>query len=63
MDIAGLSTSMSLARVQTDVGTAMLGKSLDTQQSQGQGVVNMIDAASMERSVAPSVGSNFDMSV
>ena len=41
----------------------MLGKALDTQEVEGAGLVQMIDSAAMERSVNPSVGGNFDMSV
>lgn len=60
MDIAGLSMSMSAARTNTSYGVAMLSKSLDAATSTGEQLVNMIDAASMERSVNPAVGSNFD---
>lgn len=63
MDIAGV--SMALAHVQTanSVSTAVLGKTLDQNEAQGQAIVGMIDAAAMERSVNPSVGSHFDMLV
>lgn len=63
MDIASVSMAMSQSSALTKVGTAMLSKALDTDQALGQGLVNMIDAAAMERSVNPSVGSNFDMLV
>ncbi len=42
---------------------AMLSKALDTNEAAGNGLLKMIDAAAMERSVNPSVGSNFDMVV
>ncbi len=60
-----INTSMSLARnaAMSDIGTAVLGKALDTQEAAGAGLVKMIDAAAMERSVNPNIGSNFDMSV
>ena len=60
-----INTSMSFARnaAMSDIGTAVLGKALDTQEAAGAGLVKMIDAAAMERSVNPNVGSNFDMSV
>jgi len=63
MDIPAL--SMALANVSTanDVGMAVLSKAMDQSEIQGAGLVNMIDAAAMERSVNPSVGSNFDMLV
>jgi len=36
---------------------------MDTNEALGQGLVQMIDSAAMERSVNPSVGANFDMTV
>lgn len=63
MDVAGLSMSMAAGKVQNQVGIAMLSKAMDTNEALGQGLVEMIDAAAMERSVNPSVGANFDMRV
>ncbi len=63
MDIASLSLTRAQNMSLTTVGTAMLDKSLDTLDSLGQGLVEMMDAAAMERSVNPYVGSNFDMLV
>ena len=63
MDIAGLSMAMSTNQVQTQVSTAVLGKSMDTLETLGQGLVQMIDAAAMEQSVNPAVGGNFDMRI
>ena len=61
MDIAGLSMAMSASQVNTAFGVAMLSKSLDTVEDTGAQITNMIDAAAMERSVNPGVGTNFDM--
>lgn len=63
MDVAGLSMSMAAGKVQNQVGIAMLSKAMDTNEALGQGLVEMIDAAAMERSVNPDVGANFDMRV
>lgn len=63
MDIAGVSMSTAQANLQTDVGIAMLSKTMDLADTTGAAIVNMIDSASMERSVNPHIGSNFDMSV
>ncbi len=63
MDIAGLSTIMATNYVQEKVGVAMLDNALDMNAELGAGIVQMIDAAAMERSVNPAVGANFDMSV
>lgn len=63
MDITGLSMAMSTSRIQAQVGTAVLSKTMDTNEALGQGLVQMIDAAAMEKSVNPAVGANFDMRV
>lgn len=62
MDIAGLSMSMAQINTTNQFGVAMLGKSLDNMESQGESLVAMMDR-SMELSVNPYVGSNFDVSV
>ena len=61
MDIA--SVSMALAQTQTlsNVSIAVLDKTMETSEAMGNGLMKMMDAAAMERSVNPSVGSNFDM--
>ena len=63
MNIPGLSMVMATNNVQSQVGTAVLSKAMDTNEALGQGLVQMIDSAAMERSVNPNVGSNFDMRV
>ncbi len=63
MDIASVSMALSQSSSLTKIGTAMLSKTMDTEEILGQGLVNMIDAAAMERSVNPHIGSNFDMLV
>lgn len=56
--------SMSLAQTQTmnSVGVALLSKSLDMMESTGDQMVDMMKS-SMELSVNPAVGGNFDMYV
>ncbi len=63
MDIAGLSMDLSGISTMSKVGTAVLSQAMDTNEALGQGLVEMIDAAAMERSVNPAVGGNFDMRV
>lgn len=63
MDIARLSMDMANNAALSKVGTAVLDKALDMNEEMGQGLVNMIDAAAMERSVNPNVGGNFDFRV
>jgi len=62
MDIASLSTTLmnvqSVNGTVSDVGVLMLSKQLDLTQSMGADMVK-----AMEQSVAPHIGSNFDMSI
>ena len=60
MDIAGLSMSMASNNLQTKIGTAVL---MDTNEALGQGIVQMIDSAAMERSVTPELGANIDLRI
>lgn len=63
MDIAALSTAMATMELQTEVGIAMLDKTLDLGETLSEGMAEMIDAAAMERSVIPSVGANVDIRI
>lgn len=58
MDIAALSTSMSLADVQTEFGIAMLDKSMEQLETMGEGMKKIL-----ETSVNPHLGGNIDVSV
>lgn len=60
MDIAGVSSALANMRVQSQVGTAVLSKAMDTNEELAAGMVEMIDAAAMENTVTPWVGGNFD---
>ena len=63
LSISQLTPSISKASLNTHFGVKMLAKTMDNNEQIGQNIVNMIDSAAMERSVNPSVGGNFDMSV
>ncbi len=58
MDIAALSTAMSMADTQSQIGVALLSKSLDTVEVLGDGMIKM-----MENSVTPYLGQNIDVAV
>ena len=60
MNISGLSMAISQINTKTEVGTALLSKAMDTNETMGEGIIKMIDKSAMERSVNPDVGSNFD---
>jgi len=62
MNIPELSTALANVEMNTKVGTAMLSKALDTSEATGESLIRMMDR-SMELSVNPAVGSNFDMLV
>ena len=66
MNIGGIpAASMALSQIntQSDIGTKLLSKAMDTNEAMGEGLVKMIDKAAMERSVNPAVGGNVDYSV
>ena len=58
MDITALSSSMSLADVNSQVGVEVLAKNLDTIETLGDGMKKM-----MEMSVNPNLGANIDVQV
>lgn len=58
MDVGSVSTAMSMNEVMNEVAFAIMGKSLDTVQSLGDGMIKM-----MEASVNPNLGQNIDYSV
>lgn len=45
------------------VGVAVLDNTMETMETLGQGMMDMIDKAAMERSVNPHIGGNFDILV
>lgn len=66
MDIAGLSTALSMSNLQSGWGMKMLDKTMDTANEQGAQLAQMIESvptAQMELSVNPYVGSQFDVRV
>ena len=62
MNIPELSTKLANMNLQNQVGVAVLSKALDSTEQSGTSLINMMDR-SMELSVNPNIGSNFDMYV
>lgn len=58
MDIASLSTALSMSQVNHDVGTALLSKQLDVAEVMGDSMIKM-----MEQSITPHLGANIDISI
>lgn len=63
MDIASVSMALAQSSTLNQVGIAVLDKVMETNETMGQDIANMIDSAAMERSVNPHIGSNFDILV
>lgn len=63
LDIAGVSLALAQTKVQNNFGVAMLSKALDVTDEQGSALVNMTNKSTMELSVNPNIGSNFDVTV
>lgn len=67
MDVAALSSAMSMAQVQSAWGTQMLDNTMDQTEIQGAQLAQMISAVApptqMELSVNPSVGGNLDIRI
>lgn len=63
MDVAALSMSLAQVDLGSKIGTAVLDKAMETNEELGAGLVQMIDAAAMERSVNAAVGGNFDIRI
>lgn len=62
MNIPELSMALSNVNTLNQVGIAVLDKALENSQEAGASLISMMDR-SMELSVNPAVGSNFDMYV
>ena len=62
LDVAALSMNLAQINTMNSFGVAMLDKNLDMMKDVGGAMVEMMDN-SMELSVNPAVGGNFDMRV
>ncbi|MBQ7679539.1 MAG: YjfB family protein [Butyrivibrio sp.] len=51
MDIAGLSTALSMSKTQTELGAAMISKNLEMMETLGDGMAEMIEATDPDRGV------------
>ena len=58
MDIAALSITLSQMKLQTEVSTAMLAKTLDQQKTSSEGLQKI-----MEQAVTPHLGQSVDISL
>ena len=63
MGLVSMAVNFKNAMTMNDVSTAILAKPLDTNRDLGQGMVEMLDSAALERSVNPAAGGNIDISV
>lgn len=63
MDIPALSMRMAQTNLLTDVGTALLAKSMDQADTTAAALTDMLDSSAMELSVNPDIGGNIDISI
>ncbi len=63
MDIPSLSMNMAQTNLLSDVGTAMLAKSMEQAELITASMTELMDSAAMERSVYPEIGGNIDISL
>ena len=63
MDIASVSLGLMGSDTMSRVDVAVLDKAMDSDEAMAKGLLQMMDAAAMERSVNPAVGANFDVRV
>jgi hypothetical protein len=63
MDIASLSMNLAQNNLMSNVGTAMLAKSIDQAQVTGKAVDEILDSSALELSVNPDIGSNIDIRI
>ncbi|MDD5936632.1 MAG: YjfB family protein [Clostridiales bacterium] len=58
MDIAALSTTLSQSAIMNEVGTAVMAKVMETNNTESVAMIRM-----MEQSVTPNLGGNIDVSI
>jgi len=63
MGLVSMAVNFKNSMNMADISTAVLAKALDTNEQYGQGLVQLLDSAALERSVNPAVGGNIDISV
>ena len=62
MNIPELSTVLANVQTMNQIGIAVLDKAMETSEASGESLIRMMDR-SMELSVNPHIGGNFDVSV
>jgi hypothetical protein len=62
MNIPELSTALANIQTMNQVGIAVLDKAMENSEASGASLIQMMDR-SMELSVNPHIGGNFDMTV
>ena len=63
MGLVSMAVNFKNSMNMADISTAILAKALDTNRENGEGLMEILDSAALERSVNPSVGGNIDISV
>ena len=55
--------SIAQSNLLTDVGTALLSKSMEQAENISSAITQLLDASAMEHSVYPELGGNIDISI
>lgn len=63
MDITTLSMGLAQSQLMTNVGTALLSKSLEQASQTSANLTELLDSASLEHSVNPDLGANIDIRI
>lgn len=63
MDITALSMGLAQSQLMTNVGTALLSKSLEQASQTSANLTELLDSASLEQSVNPDLGANIDIRI
>lgn len=63
MDIASISMAMAQSQLSTDVGIAVLDNAMETSETLGEGLIDLMSSSAMELSVNPTTGSNIDIRI
>lgn len=63
MDITALSMGLAQSQLMTNVGTALLSKSLEQASQTSANLTELLDSATLEQSVNPDLGANIDIRI
>lgn len=63
MQVGKVSSGISVLSIQSEIGFAVLGKNMDAMKQAGEGLIKVMESASLEQSVNPHLGGNINLRV